>query len=46
MPTVLVLLAVVAFLLTIASAVGKCPCWVPLVIVTLVLLIERVPVGK
>lgn len=44
--TVLMLLAILAIGLTIANAVGKCPIWIPVFILALIELIERLPLGK
>jgi hypothetical protein len=46
MLTVLLLLAAAAFVLTLVSAAGKCPLWVPVLLCTLVLLLERMPLGR
>ncbi len=44
-PPVLILLALVAFFLTIAAAVSppKCPIWIPVLLIALIELLERVP---
>lgn len=43
MITVTLLLILAAFVCTIASALGKCPLWVPVLLVALVMLLERMP---
>jgi len=43
MLTVLGLLVLIAFILVIVSAIGKCPLWIPLLLVTIVMLIQYVP---
>lgn len=40
--TVLVILALAAFITTIASAIGKCPLWVPVILLCIVELIRVV----
>lgn len=44
--TVLLILAVVAFALTIASITGHCPLWAPVLIISLIELLERLPLGR
>ncbi len=44
--TVLMLLAILALALTIANAVGHCPLWIPVFLIALIELIERLPLGK
>jgi hypothetical protein len=48
MLTVLVLLLVAAFLLTLASAMNppKCPIWVPVLLLCIVGLLAHLPLGK
>ena len=41
--TVTILLLLGAFVTTIAAAMGKAPLWVPVLLVVLVLLLERLP---
>ncbi len=41
--TISLLLVLAAFGTTIASAIGKCPLWVPVLLVVLVLLLTVVP---
>lgn len=43
MVTVSLMLVVVAFVCTIASAVGRCPVWVPVLLLTLVHLLGAFP---
>ena len=43
MVTVVMLLVVVAFALTVASAIGKCPLWMPVLLLTLVSLLQVLP---
>lgn len=44
--TVMLILAVLALLLTVASVTGHCPLWVPVFLVALIELIERLPLGR
>jgi hypothetical protein len=46
MLTVLFVLIVAAFGTAIASAIGKCPVWVPLILLCVVELIRVLPLGK
>ncbi len=46
MITVLLLLALVAFGLVIAAAMKKAPLWTAVLILTLIALLERLPLGK
>jgi hypothetical protein len=46
MLTVLVVLVVAAFLVTIAAAAGKAPLWVAVVLLCVVELIRVLPLGK
>jgi hypothetical protein len=41
--TITALLAIVAFVLTIAAAVGKCPLWVPVLLLSLIALLQVLP---
>ena len=43
MVTVVMLLVVIAFALTIAAAIGKCPIWIPVLLLTLVSLLQVMP---
>lgn len=43
MLSVTVLLLLVAFITAIASALGKCPVWIPVVLVIVVLLLTVLP---
>jgi hypothetical protein len=43
MLTVTLLLVLVAFLCTIGSALGKCPSWVPVLLLCVIHLIEVLP---
>ncbi len=45
MITVMVLLVVASFVCTIVSALGKCPTWVPLVLVNVILMLMVLPKG-
>ena len=44
--TITLLLAAAAFVLTIASAVGRVPLWVAVLLLTLIELLRDLPVGK
>lgn len=44
--TILFLLAISAFICTVASALGKCPLWVPVILLALFALVQTVPVGR
>jgi len=46
MLTVLVILAVAAFICTIISAIGKLPLWVAVLILCLIALLQALPLGK
>ena len=46
MLTVFLLLALAAFAVTIASAVGKAPLWVAVLILTLMELLRAIPLGR
>jgi len=46
MITVFALLAVVAFLCTIASAVDRCPLWVAVIVLCLIELLRVLPLGR
>lgn len=43
MLTVTLLLLLAAFICTIASALGKCPLWVSVLLVVIVLLLQHIP---
>lgn len=43
MLSVMLLLAVAAFMATIASAIGKCPLWVAVLLLCLVALVQVLP---
>jgi hypothetical protein len=43
--TVFLLLAIVAFGCTIASALSKCPLWVPVLLLTIIELLRNLPLG-
>jgi hypothetical protein len=45
MLTVLLLLAVAAFVCTIASAMNKCPLWVAVMLLCLIELLRQLPLG-
>lgn len=45
MLTVFIVLAIVAFACTIASAMGKCPLWVAVLLLTLIELLRALPMG-
>lgn len=44
--TVLLVLALIALICTIISALGKCPIWVPVVILAIMELLRQLPLGK
>lgn len=46
MLTVLLVLALTAFVCTILHAIGKCPVWVPLIILSLYCLLQQLPLGR
>lgn len=45
MLTVFIVLAIVAFGCTIASAMGKCPLWVAVLLLTVIELLRALPAG-
>jgi hypothetical protein len=45
MITVFFILALAAFISTIASAMGKCPLWVAVIIICLIELVRVLPLG-
>lgn len=46
MLTVLLLLAIAAFLCTLASALNKCPLWVPVLLLCIIEMLRQLPLGK
>jgi hypothetical protein len=46
MLTVILLLALAAFIVTIASAVGRAPLWVAVLILTVIELLRALPLGR
>lgn len=46
MLTVVGFLVIAAFVSTIVSAIGKCPLWVPVLLLTLVELLRILPLGN
>lgn len=46
MITVLFLLAVSAFISAIVSIMGKCPLWVPVILLSLFALVQTIPLGR
>jgi hypothetical protein len=44
--TVIGVLVVLAFALTIANAINRCPLWIPVLLLALVHLISIVPLGR
>lgn len=46
MLTVFIILILVAFGCTIASAMGKCPLWIPVLLLTIIELIRALPIGR
>ena len=46
MLTVMLLLALSAFVCTIVSTLGKCPLWIPVVILCVAELLRSVPLGR
>ncbi len=46
MLTVMVILAVTAFIATIVSAMGRCPLWVAVIILCLIELLRVLPLGR
>jgi hypothetical protein len=39
--TVLALLAIVAFICTIVAALGKCPLWIPVILLCIIVLMQN-----
>lgn len=46
MLTVLLLIAVAAFVCTVASALGKCPLWIAVVLLCVIELLRALPLGR
>jgi len=46
MLTVFLLLAIAAFICTVASALGKCPVWIPVLLLCIIELLRALPLGK
>lgn len=46
MLTVLIVLVAAAFICTILNAIGKCPIWVPMILLCIVELLRVLPLGK
>jgi hypothetical protein len=46
MLTVFLLLAIAAFICTVAAALGKCPIWVPVLFLCVIELMRALPLGK
>lgn len=46
MMTVFVILSLTAFVCTIASAMGRCPVWIPVLILCLIELLRALPLGR
>lgn len=44
--TVLFLIALAAFVLVILSTMNKVPLWIPVLIITIYLLLQSIPLGK
>lgn len=44
--TVIICLVVAAFICTIVAAMGKCPVWVPMLLLCVVELVRIMPVGR
>jgi hypothetical protein len=44
--TVIGVLVITAFICTIVSALGKCPIWVPMLLIVVVELLRIAPLGK
>lgn len=43
--TVFLILAIVAFACTIASAMNRCPLWVPVLLLALIAMLRELPLG-
>ena len=46
MLTVFFVLAVLAFIMAVMSAAGKCPAWVPIILLALIALLRAMPLGR
>lgn len=46
MLTVFLLLALVAFICAVASAMGRCPLWVSVIILCVIELLRNLPLGR
>ena len=46
MLTVTLLLVIAAFICTIAAALGKCPLWIPVLLLCVVHLVAAIPLGR
>jgi hypothetical protein len=46
MVTVVLLLAIAAFVVTIANAIGKAPLWVAVLLLTIIQLLSGLPLGR
>jgi len=46
MLTVMTLLAIAAFICTIASALNYCPLWIAVVLISIAMLLQSVPLGR
>jgi hypothetical protein len=46
MLTVLLILAIAAFVCTIIAALGKCPIWIPVVLLCIIELLRQLPLGR
>lgn len=44
-PTVFLILALAAFIVTILSAMGKCPLWIAVVLLCVIELLRALPLG-
>jgi hypothetical protein len=45
MLTVFLLLALAAFLCTVVAALGKCPVWIPVLLLCIIELLRAIPLG-
>jgi hypothetical protein len=43
--SVIGLLTIIAFALTIVSAIGRCPLWIPVLLLTIIHLLSFLPLG-
>jgi len=46
MLTIMFLLVIIAFLLTIGSAIGRVPLWIPVLLLTIIELLRVLPLGR